>query len=276
MKTRILVSLCLVVTLLCSCATPAPTPTLVEFENYKIYEENGKWYLEDFPDNSSETEEKTDSSENSSNASIGVMFPQFNTISEMREAIIGGTLSGDQITALRVYTGNEDDPLEIYDPYEMRDLAAPNDIKYDYVLLEGECYSFQFEGSDFLGYIVCCDKEAYEKTYQNKYGITKNQSIISETTVSERDARVVHSETGAGEFKDIFYTITTKHGDTLYVKEQYDLSYFDETRNDKVSETIPQSIRLFGNNGTNYYYGWFKGFEERPSVKWLQSFGLVS
>lgn len=272
MKIRIVVSLCIVVVLLCSCATP----TLVEHENYKIYKEDGKWYLEEFPDNSSKTQEKTGSTENSSNECMAIVAPKFNTLSEMREAIIGGTLSKSQITALRACTGNENDSLEIYDPYKMKNLATPEDIKYDYVYLEGDYYSFQFSGENIIGYIVCCDKEEYEKTYQNKYGITKKQSIISETVVSERNARVVHSETGAGEFNDVFYTITTKRGDTLYVKEQYALSYFDETRNDEVSETIPQNIRLFGNNGSNYYFGWFKGFEERPSVEWLQSFGLVS
>ena len=272
MKMRILVSMCLVVALLCSCATP----TLVEHENYKIYKEDGKWYLEDCPDNSSETQKQTENMKNSSDASMGVMLPKFETVSEMRETIIGGTLSDDQITALRVYNGNENDPLEIYDPYKMLDPAAPGDIKFDYVLLYGDYYSVEFIEKDSLGCVVCCDKETYEKAFQNEYGLTEKHSIISETIVSDRNARVVLSQTEAAEFKHAFYTVTTKYGGTLYVKEKYVLSYTDTSTDLKVSDSIPKAIDIFGSDGENYFYGWIRGLEERPSVEWLQSFGLVS
>ena len=74
--------------------------------------------------------------------------------------------------------------------------------------------------------------------------------------------------------KHIFYKITAGKSE-IYVIEQYILKYHDvDDEDEDTSDTVPSKIYLYGNDGTDYWFGWFIDFEERPSVEWLSSFGL--
>lgn len=272
MKIKFIVTWCLIVILLCACSTE----TLTSNKKYKILKKDSNFYIE-FQSNQTAEEQ----SENVlSHLSVGISksYPKFNSISDMRAKILNGDISDEQIAVLQ--TDGTNNVLEICNPNNLYDLALPKNLAYDYILWYGDTYSFEIEDDSFMGYVFYSNEEAYNQEFSEKYSdfLMEKHSVISDTVISERNARVVHSMNDAGEFKNMFYTISTTTGDTLYVKEEYVLRYFgDETLTDtyEVSETIPANIRIFGSNGTYYYYGWLKGFEERPSVEWLSSFGLV-
>lgn len=273
MKIKFIAVWCLIIMLLCACSTE----TLVGNEKYKIFEKDGNFYMEFQSNRTVENQTKSESSHLS--VCISKSYPKFNSISDMQAKILDGDISDEQIAVLQ--TDGTNNILEICNPNNLYDLALPKNLAYDYILWYGDTYSFEIKDDSFMGYVFYSNEEEYNREFsENYYDSLKKHSIISDIAVSERNARVVHYMTHTGEFKDLFYTISTAYGDTLHVREEYVLRYFGDEKVtdkllDKVSEAIPKSISIFGSNGTNYYYGWFSGFEERPSVEWLSSFGLT-
>lgn len=91
--------------------------------------------------------------------------------------------------------------------------------------------------------------------------------------VSDRNARLVRKYNGAYESMSLCYSIKTTEG-IIYVKEEYKTKYYNTGGATlKESETVPEEVYLFINEGDAYFYGSFYGWEERPSMEWLTSFG---
>lgn len=272
MRIRILVSLCLVVALLCSCATP----TLVEHENYKIYKEDGKWYLELPPDKYEQYWNDWQEEYTSEDAYIhyaAPIPPMFNTFSEMQEKIVSGDIPFERLAALWEMI-KDNDVLETLNPYDLQNVKAPKELECTSILWYGDRYGFSFTGKEISGNVHYCTKEIYEEKYDAEMENWEQSwfTIISDTKVRKRNARVVCYTTGSAELKSVFYTVKSKYGETLHIKEEYTLSSSNGTGTD----TIPTSIEIFGEGRNTYFYSRFRGFQERPSVEWLQSFGLVS
>lgn len=272
MKIRSLVFLCIIaVILLCFCIAR----TFDKNKSYTMYCKDGKWYLEFYSDAFADDLSEVGSGEQFANISIAREYPRFDSISDMREKIKNGDIPDRQIEALKAHSTSN--LLEICDPNDLYDLAVPNKLTYDYIHWYGDAYSFEFDGTDFLGYVVCCDQETFDQQFNEEYVsfLNKNCSVVNDAFVEDRNAREVHYVTHAAELKKVLYNFTTEQSN-MYVVESYVLSYFNnDALKIKTSDTVPNSIRIFGSDGENYFYGWFKGFEERPSVEWLSSFGLV-
>lgn len=264
MKTKVIITLLVITTLLCAC-------TAGSNEKYTIFYENGKCYME-FPKDTAATKE-TDSA---LSGNIAIEYPSFDSVAEMKEAILGGNVSDRELYALRVQS--TDDVLEICDPNKLCDLTLPDSVSIRSVTWRGDHYSFGIKGNLARGYVMCVDEESYNQNFSYhylNYPDSKFHSVNSDTTTSERNARLVDSDTSQVNFKTLLYELPTTSGNTLYVQEQFLLRWFNDPTGE-TSETIPDQIRFFGNWNGNYFYGWLHEFEERPSVEWLSSFGLVS
>ena len=268
MKWRVFVSWCLVIVLLCACTAKR----MSENEKYAIYQKEGNWYMEFYSDFS----EDKQSSQLSTHVSIAKEYPRFESISDMKNKIMTGNIPERQIAALQGDSTNN--VLGICNPNDLCDLTSPGDLTYDYILWYGDTYSFEFDRTDFLGYFMCCDEEAFYQQFEENYAAFSNEncSVFSDKTISDRNAREVLYMTHNAMLKDILYDFSV--GQTkIYVVERYALAYFgDDVNENEISESVPKSIRIFGNNGSDYFYGWIKGFDERPTIEWLGCFGLES
>jgi len=98
-------------------------------------------------------------------------------------------------------------------------------------------------------------------------------SIISDKTVSDRNAREVHYMTKAAELRVVYYELKIGQA-SLYVLEHYVINYFGSS-NDRTSNTVPKYVEIFWNDGEHNYAGVIWTSNERPSVEWLSSFQLV-
>lgn len=280
MKMRILIAMCLVLTLLCACTgeeTIQTNPNIIYneepiyAEQYTIYNEDGTWYMEFSPE---ETAADTNPVEKDS-VLIAKSYPRFDSIQDMQQQIITGTLSDSDIALLRA--DSKDNKLEICNPYDLHDLTLPDGLTCSSVSWSGDAYKFSLSGTAVSGYVTCCDKESYDYHFETMYASfpSEDTSVISEVILADRNAREVHYMTDSSECKKVIYELHTGEYD-FYATELFVLNRFnDASQRTETSSTIPENVRLYWNDGEQYYYGYIYGFSERPTEQWITSFQLV-
>lgn len=272
MKWRFIISWCLVAIMLCSCTANKTT----QDGNYSIYTKDGVWYMEFHSDSPGDDQMTPGSDQPQANASMTKEYPQFETISDMQSKIKNGDIPERQLASLQADSTNN--VLEICDPDELWDLTMPGDLAYDYIVWHGNTYSFQFIQTDLLGYFECCDEETYHQQFEENYGPFSNEncSVFADKSISDRNAREVMYMTRSAMLKDVLYNFSSAQWN-IYVVERYALAYFSNpaAHEEYTSETVPQSIRIFGNDGNRYFYGWMTELVERPTLEWLGAFGLA-
>lgn len=271
MKHRFVVVICLVLSLLCGCGQSGQPSKEIYSENelYKMYKEDGKWYIEFLQPADGED------SNAPSNNNIAITYPQFDSAIDLANMLKSGNIPDEYIRVLR--SGKSNNVLEISDPNKICDLKMPNSLEYKYVSWHGDAYHFEIEKEDFIGYIDCYDviQDQYTRKFEEYQNFpNENHTVTSDITVEDRNARIVYSYTSTCEQKNILYKITAGKSE-IYVRETYVIQNLDDELTFIVSDTIPYTINVWGSDETHYWHGWFMGFKERPSVEWLSSFRLV-
>ena len=242
-----------------------------ENESYKMYIEDGKWYIE-------LKEEVFDSVISTNDFYISVVArPFYDSAADMKKVLTSKELPDGFIKTCKgwfVEDGRK--RLEIGDPNKICELKTPEGLTYDAVGVDVTCYGFHFNKGETTGTIYTGNKESYDRSFEKEYvSFPSNGNMVtSETTTEERNARIVFSSNSVTDQKHIFYKITAGESE-IYVIEQYILKYYDvDDEDEDTSDTVPSKIYLYGNDGANYWFGWFRGVKERPTVEWLSSFGL--
>lgn len=268
MKLRFLLVWCIIFSLLCGCSG----------STCEMYSKDGKWYIE-VPD--SIAEEQPGSS--SSNASIALPEPpKFSSAKELKKMLRTGDIPEDYIRVLSrigdVYDDGTKKLIEICDPNSICDLKLPKGMSYSYIQWVGNQYYFKIDAESASG-ISCVPEDLYKYWFDKRYQnfLNEHYTVYGEEAEEERNAKVVHSFTDACQIKDILYKITAEDYE-LYIREEYIVKYFAGMKtgaHSTESATVPSTIFIFGTNGTQYFRGTLRGFEERPSVEWLSSFRLV-
>lgn len=257
--------------LLCACGSKGAIYARTQY--YTVYSRNGQWFMEFYP-----VQWDSKSSDNT-HANIAVSFPEFRSLSDMQNRIKSGGITPNALSCL--YYQSTDNVQKICNLNKLHDLVAPGDFSYNRVVLWGEDYEFAADNniSPVAGRIVCATPDSYEQAFNEHYTEHLNHSVITESTVADRNARIVYSKYKDQLYQDIFYEIQTKTR-TLYIRESSVLKYIpdihtqDALKERNISNSIPENVYIFGNDGTNYFYGELHGFTQRPSVEWLSSFDL--
>lgn len=245
---------------------------------YTVYSQNDQWFMKFHP------ERWSSKSSGNTNANIAVSFPEFRSLSDMQNRIKSGKIAPYELSGL--YYQSTDHILTICNLNKLYDLVAPEEFSYSRIVLWGEEYEFAADSSSVTGSIVCTTADIYEQAlkHHTDYISTQNRSVIAQTTAEDRNARIVYSKNKSSAYKDklyrdIFYEIQTQT-QTLYIRESSILEYLPGVHTEDalmqldISNSVPEDVYIFGNNGTNCFYAELQGFTERPSVEWLSSFGL--
>lgn len=265
MKLKSLLWVCLLLMALCACSD-----NVVE-KQYTIYKEDGKTYMQLPPNGNKNEHIRVETNQHSMD--ISVDYPRFETVAEMKEKILSGEIPEESLSGLRART-DEKNMLEICDPDNLFDLLLPNDLEYEYIEWYGASYKFVLDSRNLTGHVYFCDESRYTKAYDEEfsyYTTFDGVNILEDNTVADRNARVIHYTNGTGEYMNISYSVPTETG-KVCVSERYCLMHYfggiDE------SESVPFSVRIFGDEGDRYFYGFFVRFAERPSQEWFASFTL--
>lgn len=269
MKAKIIIVLLLITSLLCASAEKRN-------ERYTIFYKDGTCYMRFADDIFAKTE--TWRALSRASGCIALVYPKFDSVAEMKAEILSGDLDDSQLYAIW-FTAKDKKMVEIYDLDKLQIPLLPTDYTLTRAKWYGISYSVGFKGNSAVvssGSVSCMGEEKYRSLFEQQLAIATNENhkVMSDTVVSERNARVIHSSTGVAELRDVFYTLSGANGYTLHIMETYVLRYYRNTSTD-TSDTVPQSIHMFGTNGENYFHSYFHKPKERPSVEWLSSFGLT-
>ncbi len=270
MKKHLIVTCCvlLLVSFLISCGANEKKNFITDTDaGYEIEESDGKFYLVI----------TDDAYKSTINESQTEPYLSFSSVSEMKDKILSGKLTENEIAKMSTFSKNSDKKIEVMDFKKVYEPIFPSDIIWDgSVKWYGKYYHPSFVKSDKFMYMTFSvqTSDIYQDSLQRSKDSIHNNDLVTITDTvqtEERNATVYHYTTSSGEFKSIEYVIETENG-KIFVMEDYRL-----TTNNKdlpTSDTIPSSIDLYGDFGDRYFDCFITGLTERPSLAWLSCFGL--
>ena len=191
----------------------------------------------------------------------------FQTVDAMLTAIRTNAFSAADCEVIRATFPRNENGILVIDLDCVYDAVLPDVLTVGAVIWEGPSYSFEF--SDRVsaeGYLRVLAPEDYATLYANGYetffdraGIT----VLSRENVADRNAEVVLYETADGTFRAIRYVLA--NGAT--VAETYLVE-------GGIPFDVPETVDLYGADGSAAFFAHIAGLTERPSVGWLSQFGL--
>ena len=258
MKLKSLLWVCILLMVLCACSDHAAE------KQYTIYKEDGKTYMEFLQKESNDGE-----------VSDGTKYPMFESAAEMKEKILSGEIPEESISGLREMA-DDNNTLEIMNLENICELCLPEGMKYNYVRWYVGYYVFDIGtigNGEVWGVVTWGDKDYYDRQYNNRLTHLDFETvkIIEESATADRNARVIHYTNDTGEYRELIYNVTTPKG-TVRVQEHYTLDHYGDRVAE--SETVPDAVYVFGDQCGQYFYGYFRGINERPSLEWFASFAL--
>lgn len=205
--------------------------------------------------------------------SIGLMYPEYQSVEEMRQAIITGSFTEQELIAL-TFASDAAEGIEICDPDQLYEFKTPEELKLKKISWYGKSYHCQLTGETSRGSVHCYDEEDYAASLSEGYKdflSNPNVTITWRQKTLNRLASVYYGHTDVAKFKFICYEL--RAGDKkMYIQEEYLLEIKDDRA--PVSSTVPDTVRFWGEENSGYFRGYFSDFTERPSTKWLREFGL--
>ncbi len=264
---------------LCGCSTkvPATLPegVVADTDFYIITEDGGECILR-FKDKYEESSAAQEDSISSMSASL--RYPTFDSLKEMKAAILTGRFDYDGLKALYRSAG-KDNELKIVDPRNLQTLLLPECAMQTDVVFYGSHYNISAQGGDLGTAVVQVykDAELVEKRYHERFTTwMPTQTVYSITTEQDRNATVYHHSSNAAEFRTYYYELSVPNG-VMYIEEMYMINYFNEEhdRAKLVSDVKPRLINIYCVTQDGGFYTGLHHLESRPSVEWLFSFGLT-
>ena len=269
---KYLVSVCsilLILSLFISCGANEKKNFITDTNaGYKIEELDGKFYLVI-------TDDAYKSKANASQVEPSLMFA---SVAEMKDKVMNGKLTKDEIKTMSTFFKKTDEKFEVLDFKNVYEPVFPSEVTWDGgVKWYGKYYRpSSVESDKFLNMtFAVLTSDIYQHSLQRSKDLIHNNDLVTITKsvqVEERNATVYYYTTSSGEFKSIEYVIETENG-KMFVMEDYRLA----TKNKELptSDSVPSSIDLYGECKEGFFDCWISGLVERPSVEWISSFGLA-
>jgi hypothetical protein len=202
------------------------------------------------------------------NAAIPGHPVRFMGLSEMRRIIFEGQLSDNALRAMKSFKRARNGGILLFNPNHMQDIVVPKDMWVNgLVIWLGYKYSFSFENDEMRGSLTyCVIDESQECAEREINKAEKNIVILSATHDPERNATVTVFQNTKNQriWKQIVYTHTAGNRTITFV----------ENYHDGAEQEMPNSIKFWGTDNGNYFYGDMSGMNERPSLEYLMEFGL--
>ena len=207
--------------------------------SHRVYCENGKWYIEILLPEGPE--------EYGSDYNTPIPHLTFESAEQLQKMLKGKKIPEHYIQYYCDYY-NKDRIIEICNPYEICDLRLPDGMVYDCIYWEGKYYSFSFSSEKVEGSVKCIDFDSFMGLFEKEYAnvISEDFTVLDDTKVEDRKARIIHYTTSAVEQKIILYKIETDTLD-IYVHENYLLKDFSPSvLGSSESETVPRWVYILG------------------------------
>ena len=197
---------------------------------------------------------------------------EFSSLKELKDTILNKTFDRAQLDKMNRVFPKDENGIMICNPNKLYEPVLPNKMKIREVHLSGLSYFFAIEeigvANGFFQYHTSEEyREVFKRDYE-EYFFNPLMHITDRRQVADRDAVITYYNTSKAELKTIQYQIGG-----LYILEDYILSCTN-AGGLTVSDTVPNSVKIYGKKNGLCFVLSLHGFEERPTVEWLSSFGI--
>lgn len=202
---------------------------------------------------------------------------QFKSLAEMKNAIKNNKFTPSQAAIIKTFFPKDSNGIKICNPDRLYKPVLPDNLEYDEVSLSGEMYSFLVNSnSNFsLAFFHYMTKDVFDRSLKNEFDLYSNH-LITITSVQDEMfdnlfTKTYYYYTKNCEMKSIAYTIDS-NGKKLQILEKYTLKAYVSGL--QVSNTIPDSVYVFGTDNNLYFELCIHDPTSRPTVNWLSQIGI--
>ena len=216
---------------------------------------------------------------------ISVMAPvaKFDSIGELVSRVKKGTLTEEQKRAIAQFDKDEEGRIQVCNIDKMYQPKLPKGCDITNVFWYGKYYTSELNMQNAkTGYVGVLTKDLYEQAISRDNADVFDNPLIT-VTRTEEDAdgrKITHYSTSAGNFKRVEYKYSDGNR-TLLIVEKYRLNINTTSTTNilyeslTVSESIPASIFIYGEENGSYFEVSSFEFTEAPTDDWALSFGII-
>ena len=265
--------LALLIVALCGCDGRIKGEVLYSNENYEIIKSGEVCYLQFQKD-------KYFGGKNEGAMSVKE-YPEFRTISEMREGVIKGDFTENELRTLQNDASKNGGVLPMRSLDDFYEFTFPNDIYVSGYIWYGSYYSAVYSYNGGSGGFTLSNYEShakkldeYNKTFERVASRNDFQEIWRGTDPVTGE-QALHYSNSAGSWTMSLYTIRSG-GKTLHIKETWagPCPYVEENCDEASSGGHIMTMKIYGEENGVYFWYNLGNMSERPSAEWLMSFGL--
>lgn len=275
----------LLLTLICGCSDTDSnnlndTEEILEINlNYSIVNENGNHYFVfNDPDLYSPSTVPDE-------FNISAMAPvvKFDSIGELVSRVKEGTLTEEHKRAIAQFDKDKEGRIQVCNIDNMYQPKIPKGCAITSVFWYGKYYTSELNMQNAkIGYVGVLTKDLYEQAISRDNAEIFDNSMVTVTRTEEdsNGRKITYYSTSAGDFKRVEYKYSDGNKNLLIV-ENYRLSINSSSANNPlyesltVSENIPASIFIYGEENGAYFEASLFEFTTSPTDDWLMSFGVA-
>lgn len=268
----------LVLAMLSGCAgAGADEPTTKPTQRpYEIVVENGEYYLildDDLP-------EFYWGPGPESGVMAQIVGPgiRFDSLEELRSDIETGNFTENELSNISGFDSDGDLRVRIFD--NLYDIVAPEELEKYRLNWKGISYNILLRNGAMQANVSFINQETYNKTL-SKYANFENEDgikLLEKFFEEDRNATVLTYNTSEREedwgriYTKKLYSLNQGEK-SLLINESYRVG--GSGQEEDFSETIPDSVRIYGEENGIYFEVFLDNLSERPAVDWLLKWGAT-
>ena len=207
-------------------------------------------------------------------------FVRFSSLADMKQTLMQGSLTEEQIEVVKSKFSLTDNGFAICNVQELIQPAVPNGFVMDSVYWYGEDYEFllrdSLESPSLTAALYLGNEGKWERKYTEWVESAESNTVdLHEVgTMEGFSAETYVVTTKVAQYKRVFLTLPEGlESGVTHIALCYVLRADIDSEN--VSDTIPDSVYIFGEmDGTPFDY-YVYDFTEAPTVEWLSSFSIA-
>lgn len=267
-----------------TCLSYYPFTRTFNTDHYTIICKNGNYSISGLEESAPE---QTSSPDGINSTKLADIYVYFHSISEMRNDILSGDLTENELQAIQRMKRDGSGNIMIPNLSCLYEPTYPSSFKKYCVRWSGEKYSIALLTDNETGLYICDEDPFFEYYSSNaymsicteeRYRMDLDQIINFENATQSTITNKIHdperkateyrlvTTTSQDRYKVVIYEICTS-GKTMHIKE----SYSDP------DDSVPSTISFCGIEHDVYFTGTIKHVKywmDRPSIEWLSAFGF--
>lgn len=200
----------------------------------------------------------------------------FESLADMKRTIKNNSFTRSQAAIIKSSFPKDENGIKICDPDKLYQPTMPIDLHTSSVYLSGEFYSVSVATTNLslYGQAHFWSKEDFESRWNRRkdYTYYSDTGVEKDETVEGIPAKAYYCSTNVCDIKLLVYSMEL-NGKKLRIIEDYILRA-DADSDLIASATIPDIVRIFGEEQGQYYEYYLSGFSTKPTVEWLSQFGV--